>query len=271
MTFNYGFWVNHSNANRRCWCCRNRSFSESWRKKIALIGAGVQAEWQIKALHAIDRVSRVCIYDINKNQSKQLSQKLEKELKIPSFIASSEKEAIDQCNILIIATPSKKPIITSKLLHSGLHINAFGADQPGKVELEADVINKNLIVVDDKKLALTHGALNVAFKNNQLDLDHPISEIGEILAHKKGRSSTEEISIFGNVGLAFQDLVACSIVYKNALKLGKGSWIDLDNSLIQTNAYQANNSLFLKNLSPNSKKITKEQSDTNQSSIKAKL
>ena len=230
-------------------------------RHVALIGAGVQGEWQIKALHAIGRVSRVYIYDIAQSQSKKLSDKLSSELEIPIHIASSIREAIDQSNIVILTTQSKTPIITSEMLHPGLHINAFGADQPGKVELAADVINQSLVVVDDKNLALTDGALNVAFKNKLLTPNQACLEIGEVIANKlSGRSSNKQVTVFGNVGLAFQDLVACSLIYRNALKLGKGSWIDLDNSIGSPLSTQISHTSFLKKTSRRrAKKILKKK------------
>jgi len=216
-------------------------------QQVAVIGAGIQAEWQIKALHAVRRVSRLYIFDIVKSQSKKLSDKISSELGIPTFIASSIKEAIDPSNIAIVTTQSKTAIITSDMLHAGLHINAFGADQPGKMELDADTLNKSLVIVDDKNLAITDGALNVAHKNGLLTPNQKYSEIGEVITNKlAGRSSKEQTTVFGNVGLAFQDLVACSIVYKNALKFGKGSWINLDSSINLPVPAQVNHASFLK-------------------------
>lgn len=199
--------------------------------RIAIIGAGTQAEWQIKALHTIRDISEIFIYDIVESQSEKLSRKLFQELNIQTHVSSSIKDAIHQSNIVIVTTQSKVPLITLDMLHEGIHINAFGADQPGKVELDADIFNEALVIVDDKNLALTDGALNVAYKNNFLISNRIHSEIGNVLANTKLRRLDKQISIFANGGLAFQDLVACSIIYKNALKLGKGSWIDLDSSI----------------------------------------
>jgi ornithine cyclodeaminase len=199
--------------------------------KIAVIGAGLQAEWQIKALHAIGRVNEVFIYDVVKEQSIKFANKL-KSWNISHTITSSIKSGLKSCNIAITTTQSKSPIITTDMLSKGLHINAFGADQPGKAEIDADVFNQSLIALDDKELAFSCGPLNVANQQQLLSSKNSYIEIGEILQNKsKGRSSHEQITVFGNVGLAFQDLVACSIIYKNALRLKKGSWINLDGSL----------------------------------------
>lgn len=197
--------------------------------RVALIGAGVQGEWQIRALHAIGRVSCVSIYDLMNQRARELSDQLSTELKIPINITSSIEEAVHQSELVILTTQSKTPLLIEGMLKPGLHVNAFGADQPGKVEIEAEVFNQSLVVVDDKKLALTDGALNVAYKNKQLMPQNMFLEIGDVIANPfVGRSSKEQVTVFGNTGLAFQDLVACSIIYKNALKNCMGSWIDLD-------------------------------------------
>lgn len=196
--------------------------------RVALIGAGVQGEWQIRALHAIERVSCVYIYDVINQRARKLSEQLATELKISAHITSSIEEAVQQSDIVILATQSKVPLFNADMLKPGLHINAFGADQPGKVEIEAEVFNQSLVVVDDTTLAFTDGTLNVSYKNKQLG-EKTYLEIGEVISSKSvGRSSDKQITIFGNVGLAFQDLVACSIIYNNAIKNRIGPWISLE-------------------------------------------
>ena len=89
-------------------------------------------------------------------------------MKIIIEVSSSLEDAIKPSDIVIVTTQSKTPIITSNMLHPGLHINAFGADQPGKVELDQNVVNQSLFIVDDKELVFTDGSLNVAYKNKQI-------------------------------------------------------------------------------------------------------
>ena len=42
----------------------------------------------------------------------------------------------------------------------------------------------------------------------------------------KGRERDDEITIFGAVGLAWQDLVAAELCYRQALEAGAGTFID---------------------------------------------
>lgn len=83
------------------------------------------------------------------------------------------------------------------------------------------------VVVDDYSLALSNGLLNVTHQLEKLDANQNFFEIGNLLSSQTSRCSNQEITLFANVGLAFQDLVACSIIYDNALKVGGGNWVTI--------------------------------------------
>ena len=54
------------------------------------------------------------------------------------------------------------------------------------------------------------------------------AELGEVIAGtKEGRTSDDQITIFGSVGLAFQDLAAAWLVYEKAKAQGHGQMIAL--------------------------------------------
>lgn len=196
--------------------------------KVAILGAGSQCLWQLRALKIVGHLSEAWIYDIIPDRAKNLAEALTAELGLTVQACNSINEATDEAEIIIAATQSVEPIITADLIRPGMHINAFGADEPGKVELSSEVLSRSVVVVDDRKLALSDGALNVAFAGGEIDADIIHAEIGEVLIRERpGRDSDEQITVFGSVGLAFQDLVACQIIYDNAISLGLGTWVDL--------------------------------------------
>jgi ornithine cyclodeaminase len=54
------------------------------------------------------------------------------------------------------------------------------------------------------------------------------AELGEIIAGvRRGRTTAREITIFGTVGLAFQDLAAAWQVYGRAKATGVGTVVEL--------------------------------------------
>lgn len=101
-----------------------------------------------------------------------------------------------------------------------MHINAFGADQRGKVELARDVFANSYVVADDIDLTCTAGALNVHY-HEDAEMRHALkSDIGYIIKNNMNQKPRDAATVFANIGLAFQDLVACAIIYKNALAKG---------------------------------------------------
>ncbi len=192
--------------------------------RAAVLGAGVQSGWQLRALQAVGRLTEAWVYDLVPEVARDLAERLTRELGTPVHAASTPKAAVQNADVLVCVTPSRTPIITADLLKPGLHINAFGADEPGKVELCASVFACARIIVDDRDLALTHGALNVAAQAGLAGPESIAAEIGEVLsgAHP-GRTSSDQITVFGSVGLAFQDLVAAQLVYDRARAVGIGT------------------------------------------------
>ena len=194
---------------------------------VALFGAGVQGTWHLGALAAIERLGDVRIYDLEPARAEQLAAELGKSLGVNGRAARSPEDAVDGADVIIAVTPSRVAILDEKLVRPGMHVSAFGADEPGKIELGANLCKRAKLVVDDRALALTDGALNVAATTGELDAGVIHGELGEVLAGRKpGRERDDEITIFGAVGLAWQDLVAAELCYRRAVDAGAGTFID---------------------------------------------
>ena len=195
---------------------------------VALFGAGVQGTWHVGALAAIERLGAVRIYDLERARAEQLAAELVRSLGVDARAAGSPEDAVDGADVIIAVTPSRVAILDEKLVRPGVHVSAFGADEPGKVEVGSSLCRRAKLVVDDRALALTDGAINVAATAGELDASAIHAELGEVLAGRKpGRERDDEITIFGAVGLAWQDLVAAELCYRKALDAGVGTWIEM--------------------------------------------
>jgi ornithine cyclodeaminase/alanine dehydrogenase-like protein (mu-crystallin family) len=196
--------------------------------KVALFGAGVQGTWHLGALRAIGRLDEARIFDVVRARADELAGELERSLGISARAVGSPRDACAGADVVVAATPSHVPILDERLIEPGMHVSAFGADEPGKVELATTLIRRATVVVDDRALALTDGALNVAAMTGEIDGGAIHAELGEVLAGRKpGRQRDDEITIFGAVGLAWQDLVAAELCYRAAVDAGVGTWIEL--------------------------------------------
>jgi len=196
-------------------------------KVVGMAGAGAQARTQLLALNESFGINEVRVW----SRTLEGSEKFRKDMKhlgLNIVIKEEVKDAVTGCDILVTTMPVTKPVVRKEWLSEGMHINAIGADAPGKEELEPEILKKAKIVVDDFEQAFHSGEVNVPLSKGMLKREDVYGELGEIVAGKKaGRASDEEITIFDSTGLAIQDLAAAALVYKKAKKRGLGSEVEL--------------------------------------------
>ena len=190
---------------------------------VAIIGAGQQGRSQLEALRLVRPVRSVKVFDVSPSASRDfLDAPCSEGLDVS--VAKSPVEAIEGADIVVTATWSTEPFLAARDVHPGLHITTLGPDQPGKVELSADLLEAALVVVDDRALAVEMGAVAGA----GLDERAIHAELGEVIAGTRGgRASRDDITIFGSVGLAFQDLVAAWTAYSICREKGDGQLVKL--------------------------------------------
>lgn len=190
---------------------------------VAIIGAGVQGKLQLRSLHYLRQISSVCVYDTDKKRARLFAHSMEEELNVPIHVCETIEEAVNNCGIVILATWSKEPFLFSHMIKPGVHITTLGPDEPGKCEVSAELIQKSTFVCDDRRLALQMGAIGGV----GLTEDDIYAEIGEVISQQKsGRVSEDQITIYGSVGLAFQDLICAWHVYQEALKSQTGRYMN---------------------------------------------
>ena len=182
--------------------------------RVALIGAGVQGKWQLRSLALVRQLSQVLVYDIVPGKAEAFARLMSEELPFSVRGVSSLAEATKDAEIIVAATWSREPFLFSNMVRPGTHITTLGSDEPGKCEVAAELLQQGLFVCDDRDLAMSMGTVG----SLGLDRQTVHAELGEVIAGKKpGRSSAEQITIYGDVGLAFQDLATCWYVYQQVV------------------------------------------------------
>ena len=138
------------------------------------------------------------------------------------------KEAVEDADIIVTATPSRKPLVSDEWVSEGTHITCIGADAPGKEELDPHILTHAKIYVDDWDQALHSGEVNVPLSKGIITKEDIYGELCEVVAGlKPGRTSHEEITVFSSTGLAIQDAVTAKLVYEKALAGNLGQWIEM--------------------------------------------
>ena len=195
---------------------------------VAMVGAGVQAKTQLIALNEVLDIDEVRVSDVVKGKAKKYAEEMGKQLEIKIEPMANVKRATKGADIVVTVTTARGPIVKDEWISEGMHINAIGADAPGKQELDPEILKRAKIVVDDLKQALHSGEVNVPLSEGIIARGDIYAELGEVITGKKpGRASRDEITIFDSTGLAIQDIATDWKVYQKAKKMGKGREVEL--------------------------------------------
>jgi len=182
-------------------------------RSVAVIGAGVQGRAQLRALRMVRDFRSVQVFDSHPANAAVLISELRDEFAVPMTMARAVREAVRDADVVITCTWATSPIVLDDMIAKGTHITAVGADAPGKAELDAALIRRSRFVCDDIDLAVDMGAVAGA----GLGREAVHGTLGAVLAGKTpGRSSEDEITVFGSVGLPCQDLPAAWMAYRRA-------------------------------------------------------
>ena len=196
-------------------------------KILALIGAGVQARTQLMAIAEVLDLEEVRVCDKSAEAQKKFIEK-SREMYPFKFVGCKSENCVVGADVISTTTPSTTPILKNDWIEPGMHINAIGADAPGKEELDPLILKRAKIVVDDWAQALHSGEVNVPLTKGIITEKDIFGELGEIIAGKKPRRVTnDEITIFDSTGLSIQDVTIATKIFKKAKARKLGKWIIL--------------------------------------------
>lgn len=194
---------------------------------VALIGAGAQAMTQFLALNEIFKIEELRVSDKVEANAEKYASEVKKRFDI-SIKVTDAKEAVRGADIIVTTTPVKSPIVMNDWVSEGVHINAIGADAPGKQELDPEILKRARIVIDNWEQSSHSGEINVPLSKGMLAREDVHAELGEIVSGKKsGRTSRDEITVFDSTGLAIQDVATAWLVYKKAKEIDMGTKVEL--------------------------------------------
>ena len=182
-------------------------------RRVAVIGAGVQGRYQLRYLDRLRGFESVSIHDSSGDRASDYALRMGAELGMQIDIRDTLVAAVEDADIVLMATWAKQPILFADMVPPGCHVTTLGADEPGESEIDARLVSDSLFVCDDRELALEMGAVG----GTGLNMDVIDAEIGEvILGAHPGRTHADQVTVYAAVGLAFQDLVTAWQVYEAA-------------------------------------------------------
>ena len=191
-------------------------------KTVGFVGTGNQARSQLMAINEIIDIHEIKATSTSQKQTLAFKDDMELRIECEITPKNTIKEVCD-CDILVTTTPSREPIVMNEWIPDGTHINAIGADAPGKEELDPLIMKRAKVIVDDIQQASHSGEVNVPISKGLLSVTDIFGELGEIITGRmKARMNDSDITVFDSTGLAIQDVATADMVYRKALKENMG-------------------------------------------------
>jgi alanine dehydrogenase len=196
---------------------------------VGLVGCGRQAETQLAALVELFPVKTVHVWGKTMQEAETFCAAQKAHVKAAFTPCANVEEVCAAADILVTTTPVRTPAVKAAWVKPGTHINAIGADAPGKQELETALLKKSRVVVDDWTQASHAGEINNAVTAGDLSEKDLVGQLGEVvIGKKKARQNDADITVFDSTGLALQDITVAQFLYKKAVQLHKGQVLKLN-------------------------------------------
>lgn len=187
----------------------------------AILGAGMQAEMQLRALALVRPLTGAKIWARDGAKAAALAARLE--LGFPVMAAGSVEDAVTGADVIVTTTPATAPILPSSAVTPGQHITAMGSDAEHKNEVDPALIARARYVAD--RLAQTErlGELHHAIAAGLAQAGAGYPELGQVVAGLvPGREDAAQITLADLTGTGIQDTAIAALALTRARAAGAG-------------------------------------------------
>jgi ornithine cyclodeaminase len=193
-------------------------------ERVALLGYGSQARYQLEALLLVRRPRQVVVWGPSEARAAAAAREMEVRFGVPVAAVPTARDAVSGSDLIVTTTPSREPILRAEWVDPGTHVTAVGSDGPDKQELDVALLSKaDKVVADRLDQCLRLGEIHHAVTAGVLRAEAVYGELGELAAGlKKGRASDGEITVADLTGVGIQDAAVADTVVTKALDEGIG-------------------------------------------------
>ncbi len=196
--------------------------------RAGLVGCGAQAFDQLLGLLQVRRVRQVKVWGHRPGEAARFCRWATRRLPTSLVPVKTVRACIEEAEVVITITPSHRPLVRREWVKPGTHLNAIGADAPGKQELDPKILRDAVLVIDEAVQAIHGGEINVPIAKGQLshrDIDATLGDV--LLGRAKGRTRDDQLTVFDSTGLAVHDVALGYEVYRRARRLNVGQPVRL--------------------------------------------
>ncbi len=179
---------------------------------VGVLGTGMQARYQVRCLRLVRDFEDVLIWGRSSANAETCAEDLRQLTGLNIAVADSPEDVVRASQVIITVTASREPLLKSDWVGTGTHINAIGADFPGKRELPPELLaTADALVCDSFDQCRKLGELKfLSDKNKQ------VHELGAVITGAApGRSKNDAITVCDLTGVGVQDTAIALVAYRS--------------------------------------------------------
>ena len=170
--------------------------------RVAVVGAGTQAVGHVATLAAVRPLAEVS-YLVREPSRTALA--------AVALGSAPAENAIRSADVVVCATSARSPVFDSTLLRDDAVVIAVGSHEPDARELDAALLGRATVVVEDVATALREaGDVILAIADGTLDPADLVPMRAAVLGAVE--LSADRPLVFKSVGMSWQDLVVATAV-----------------------------------------------------------
>ncbi|MFF0746332.1 ornithine cyclodeaminase family protein [Streptomyces sp. NPDC004111] len=193
---------------------------------VGFIGAGAQAVTQLHALSRTFPLRRVLVSDVNAEHAAGFARRVAFLGLDVAFETVAPERVAAESDIICTATTvgvGEGPVLPDGEMRAHVHVNAVGADLPGKTELSYGLLDRSLVTYDHLPQALIEGECQ------QLSENSLGPSLATFCAHpEKAEEWRGRSTVFDSTGFALEDHLALDVFLELAEQHGLGRRIDVE-------------------------------------------
>ncbi len=193
---------------------------------LGVVGLGAQSVTQVHAISRVRPIERVVALDIDEEVAATFPDRV-------SFIGAdvelvgSERAAAICSEVDVLCTCTSVdigagPVIGEATPRPWLHVNAVGADFPGKVELPLTLLRQALVVPDIREQCRAEGECQ------QIPEESIGPDLWELMRSPTSARAASRITVFDSTGWAVEDDAALRLAHDLAMRYDLGTDIILE-------------------------------------------
>jgi ornithine cyclodeaminase/alanine dehydrogenase-like protein (mu-crystallin family) len=193
-------------------------------RRATIAGCGVQGWSHARALRHVLPELELLLHDRDTERSADLAARVRSELGGAARSALELEAAARASEIVVTCTTARAPVLRSAWISPGALVAAVGADSPGKQELDADLVARARVVVDDLDACAAGGELQHALRAGLMSREDVAARLAEVVAGSATvRRVEHDVVVFDSTGIALEDVAAAALAYERALERGVGT------------------------------------------------